>query len=60
MRNPIAQGISLASFHSNKRSVPPSLFLRPLDKLKRAIAAKNATVESFTNPFTPKNEDQCS
>ena len=57
---PIAQGISCASFHSNNLSTSPSLFLRPLERLKRTIAAKNATVESFTNPLTPKKVDQLS
>ena len=56
----IAHGISLASSHSNNRSILPSLFLRPLDRLNRTTAAKNATVESLTKLLTPKKDAQLS
>ena len=56
----IPQGISLASFQSSKRSTSPLSFNLPLGILKSASAARKATVESLTKPFTPRIVDHCS
>ena len=51
---PIAQGISWASFHSNNLSTSHSLFLRPLERLNKAIAAKNAKENLLQIRLHPK------